>query len=69
MKEVEFKFNMWEEVQDQRTGFTGTIIGRAEYGDEPNCYFIAKFDPTGKTNEQIWVTESRLTTDLSNSNQ
>jgi len=60
---TEFKFELGQKVEDKITGFSGIIMGRAQYLTQCNCYGILNQklkDDTEKPKEWYWTDESRL---------
>lgn len=51
-----FKFNLGAQVKDKKSGFVGTIIGRADYVDLPKDYLVMAIDD----NVVRWIEEDRL---------
>ncbi|HDR9093346.1 hypothetical protein QZM46_17540 [Burkholderia vietnamiensis] len=55
-----FKFSLGDEVTIAASGETGEVIGRAEYADTSNQYFIRYKAGDGRATESWW-SESALT--------
>lgn len=49
-----FKFDLGSQVTIQVSGETGQVIGRAEYLDGENSYFIRYKDAVGMAREEWW---------------
>ena len=55
-----FKFELGAEVKIEISGEQGTIIGRAEYAESANCYYLRYKTTDGRAIESWWG-ESALT--------
>lgn len=55
-----FKFSLGDDVTIAASGETGEVIGRAEYADSSNQYFIRYKAGDGRATESWW-SESALT--------
>lgn len=55
------KFRLTQIVMDMQTGFTGRVIGVAQYLYGENQYLVTQdgLDPSGRVVEE-WFTESRI---------
>ncbi|MCW3644081.1 hypothetical protein K6Y74_12650 [Burkholderia cenocepacia] len=58
--EMGFKFNLRDAVTIAASGETGEVIGRAEYADGSNQYYIRYKAADGRATESWW-SESAIT--------
>lgn len=49
-----FKFDIGQQVMIAISGESGEVIGRAEYADSENSYFLRYKDAQGMAREEWW---------------
>ena len=49
-----FKFELGQQVEIKVSGESGEVIGRAEYADSENSYFLRYKDAQGMAREAWW---------------
>lgn len=49
-----FKFELGQQVEIKVSGESGEVIGRAEYADSENSYFLRYKDAQGMAREEWW---------------
>lgn len=54
----EFAFRLGAEVVIRASGEAGQVIGRAQYTNSANCYFVRYCSADGRAVEQWWSEEA-----------